>query len=115
LQIGTWIPFQGNLLLFPIMAICSIAIVVYFLRNREGFHPFKTLIAPILAAGTIIFAVYLMISNRATLLGTTTGVEKLTPFIALGVFLAGCVLGGIYYRWSRRRYDAVGKFLHEEA
>jgi uncharacterized membrane protein (DUF485 family) len=39
----------------------------------------------------------------------------LTPFIALGVFLAGCVLGGIYYRWSRRRYDAVGKFLHEEA
>jgi amino acid transporter len=114
-QIGTWIPFQGNLLLFPIMALCSFAIVAYFLRERDGFHWFKTLVAPILAAATIIFAVYLMIKNRAVLMGTTTGVEVYTPFIALGVFVAGCLLGLIYYRWSRRRYDAVGKFLHEEA
>jgi amino acid transporter len=72
-QIGTWLPFQGNLLLFPIMALCSIAILVYFLRqaNRDGFHPIKTLIAPILAAASIAFAVYLMISNRATLTGQT--------------------------------------------
>ena len=114
-QIGTWIPFQGNLLLFPIMALCSVAIMFYFLKTRDGFHWFKTLVAPILAAATIIFAVYLMISNRAYLMGTTTGVEFYTPFIALGVFVAGCLLGVIYYRWSRRRYDAVGKFLHEEA
>jgi amino acid transporter len=116
LQIGTWIPFQGNLLLFPIMALCSVAIMVYFLRERgEGFNWFKTVLCPILAAATIIFAVYLMISNRATLLGTTTGIEAITPWIALGIFVAGCVLGLIYYRWSRPRYDAVGKFLHEEA
>jgi amino acid transporter len=115
IQIGTWIPFQGNLLLFPIMALCSVAIMVYFLRDRDGFHPIKTLVCPILAAATIIFAVYLMISNRAQLLFTTTGIEPITPFIALGVFVAGCVLGLIYYRWSRQRYEAVGKFLHEEA
>ena len=114
-QIGTWLPFQGNLMLFPIMALCSVAIMVYFLRTRDGFHPFKTLIAPILAAGTIVFAVYLMISNRGALMGTTTGVEFYTPFIALGVFVGGCLLGVVYHRWSRRRYDAVGKFLHEEA
>jgi amino acid transporter len=114
-QIGTWLPFQGNLLLFPIMALCSIAIMVYFVRTREGFHPFKTLIAPILAAATIVFAVYLMVQNRAVLMGTTTGVEFITPFIALGVFVAGCLLAVAYRRWSRRRYDAVGKFLHEEA
>ncbi|MBV9166428.1 MAG: APC family permease [Solirubrobacterales bacterium] len=114
-QIGTWLPFQGNLMLFPIMALCSVAILVYFLRTRDGFHPFKTLIAPILAAGTIVFAVYLMISNRGALMGTTTGVEFYTPFIALGVFVGGCLLGVVYHRWSRRRYEAVGKFLHEEA
>lgn len=114
-QIGTWLPFQGNLMLFPIMALCSVAIMVYFMRSRDGFHPFKTLIAPILAAGTIVFAVYLMISNRATLMGTTTGVEYYTPFIALGVFVGGCLLAVAYHRWSRRRYEAVGKFLHEEA
>ncbi len=114
-QIGTWLPFQGNLLLLPIMALCSVAIMVYFVRTRDGFHPFKTLIAPILAAATLIFAVYLMVANRAVLMGTTTGVEAITPFIALGIFVAGCLLAVGYRRWSRQRYDAVGKFLHEEA
>ena len=117
-QIGTWLPFQGNMLLFPIMALCSIAIMFYFLRqaNRDGFHPIKTLIAPILAAASIIFAVYLMISNRAALTtGTNTGWTFASPFIALGVFIAGLLLGIGYKRWSKRRYEAVGKFVHEEA
>jgi amino acid transporter len=117
-QVGTWWPFQGNELLFSIMALCSVAILVYFLRpqNRDGFHWFRTLLAPILAAGSIGFAIYLMVSNRSTLLGTpNTGFTFLTPFIALGIFLAGCVLGLIYQRYSKSRYEAVGKFVHEEA
>jgi amino acid transporter len=118
LQIGTWMPFQGNLLLFPIMALCDVAILVYFLRevNRDGFHWFKTLVAPILGAGSIIFAVYLMVSNRKALTtGTLTGWTYWSPFIALFIFLGGCLLGLVYYRWSKPRYDAVGKFVHEEA
>jgi amino acid transporter len=114
-QIGTWLPYQGNMDLFPIMAICSIAIMIYFVRTRDGFHWFKTLVAPILAAATILFAVYLMIKNRATLFGTTTGWYGPSPWIALGVVVGGCLLGAVYYQWSRHRYDAVGKFLHEEA
>jgi hypothetical protein len=116
-QIGTWLPFQGNLLLFPIMALCSIAILVYFLKDgRDGFHPFKTFIAPILGAASIGFAVYLMISNRAALTtGSNTGWVFASPFIALGVFLFGVLLGLVYKRWSRARYEAVGKFVHEEA
>jgi amino acid transporter len=117
-QVGTWMPFQGNLLLFPIMALCDIAILVYFLKpeNRDGFHWFKTLVAPILGAGSITFAVYLMINNRAQLTtGTLTGWAFQVPFYALGIFVAGLVLGVIYYFWSRDRYEAVGKFVHEEA
>jgi len=90
-QVGTWWPFQGNLMLFAIMALCSVAIVFYFLRpeNRDGFHWFKTGVAPALGAATIIFAMYLMISNRGALLGTpNTGFTFLTPFIALLVFIA---------------------------
>jgi amino acid transporter len=118
LQIGTWIPFQGNLLLFPIMALCSIAILVYFVSDaaRDGFHWFKTLVAPILAAASILFAVYLMISNRAQLTtGTLTGWTYWCPYIALGIFVAGCLLGVVYYLWSKPRYEAVGNFVHEEA
>ena len=111
-------PFQGNLLLFPIMALCDVAILVYFLRalNRDGFHWFKTLVAPILGAGSISFAVYLMLQNRGALTtGSRTGWAFAVPFYALGIFLGGCVLGIIYYVWSRKRYDAVGRFVHEEA
>jgi amino acid transporter len=118
LQVGTWMPFQGNLILFPIMALCDVAILVYFLRaaNRDGFHWFKTLVAPILGAGSIIFAVYLMISNRAALTtGTLTGWTYWSPYIALFIFLGGCLLGVVYYIWSKHRYEAVGKFVHEEA
>ena len=116
-QIGTWLPFQGNLLLLPIMVLCSLAIITYFLRDgRDGFHPFKTLIAPLLGAVAIAGAVYLMISNRATLTtGTLTGWAYWSPFIALGIFVLGCLLGVIYSQWSKERYAAVGEFLHEEA
>jgi amino acid transporter len=117
-QVGTWWPFQGNELLFSIMALCSVAILVYFLRpeNRDGFHWFRTLVCPILGAGSIAFAIYLMIKNRTTLLGTpNTGFTFVTPFIALAIFLAGCVLALIYQRYSKSRYEAVGKFVHDEA
>ncbi len=100
------------------MALCSVAIMVYFLKpeNRDGFHWFRTLVCPILAAGSIAFAIYLMISNRAALTtGTLTGWAYWSPFIALFVFVAGCMLGLVYRRWSKQRYEAVGKFVHEEA
>ena len=99
------------------MVLCSLAIITYFLRDgRDGFHPFKTLIAPLLGAMAIAGAVYLMISNRATLTtGTLTGWAYWSPFIALGIFVLGCLLGIIYSQWSKERYAAVGEFLHEEA
>ncbi|HEY7197023.1 MAG TPA: APC family permease [Gaiellaceae bacterium] len=118
LQIGTWLPFQGNMLLFPIMALCSLAILVYFLRpeNRDGFHWFKTLLAPIMGAGSLCFAVFLMLQNRGALTtGSNTGWAFAVPFYAAGIFLGGCAIGILYYFFSKRRYDAVGKFVHEEA
>jgi uncharacterized membrane protein (DUF485 family) len=118
LEIGTWLPFQGNTLLFPIMALVDLAIIVYFLRpeNRDGFHWFKTFVAPIIGAGSIAFAIYLMQKNRAFLTtGVYEGWTKAVPWYALGVFLGGCVIGVIYKYRSRERYDAIGKFVHEEA
>jgi amino acid transporter len=117
-QIGTWLPFQGNMLLLPLMALVSLAIIVYFIKSdREGFHWFKTFVAPIAGAGTIAFAVYLMVKNRVGITGTGEyeGWIKAVPYYALGIFLGGCALAIVYRIWSRRRYDAVGKFVHEEA
>ena len=34
-QIGTWLPFQGNMLLFPLMALVSVAIIIFFLPETR--------------------------------------------------------------------------------
>jgi len=116
LEVGTWIPFQGNALLFPVMALVCLAIMVYFIRAQDGFHWFKTGVAPILGAGGISFGIYLMMKNRALLTGGTyTGWVKAVPYYSLGIFLGGILLAVIYKYRSKERYEAIGKFVHEEA
>jgi amino acid transporter len=117
LQLGTWMPFQGNALLFPLMALVCLAILVYFLREgRDGFHWWKTFLAPLLGAAAISFAFYLMMKNRAGItFGAYEGWVKYVPIISLGIFLGGCALALIFRARSKERYEAVGKFIHEEA
>ena len=71
---GRGCPSRATCCCFPIMALCDMAILVYFLKaeNRDGFHWFKTLVAPIIGAGSLAFAVFLMLQNRGAL---TTGRE----------------------------------------
>ena len=116
-EIGTWMPFQGNMLLFPIMALVCLAIMVYFIRDaRDAFHWFKTGLAPLIGFCSITFAIYLMLKNRGYLTtGSNTGWTFAVPFYALGIFLGGCAIALIYQRWSKHRYEAIGKFVHEEA
>jgi amino acid transporter len=116
-QLGTWMPFQGNSLLFPLMAVVGLAIMVYFIREaRDGFHWWKTFVAPILGAGAISFAFYLMMKNRAGItFGAYEGWIKWDPIIALLIVLGGCLLAIVYRVRSKERYEAVGKFIHEEA
>ena len=72
--------------------------------------------APIIGAGGIAFAYYLMQKNRAFLTtGEYSGWTKAVPYYALGIFLGGCVLAVIYKYWAKERYEAIGKFVHEEA
>jgi amino acid transporter len=116
--VATWLPFQGNMILFPIMAIVCLAIMWYFIRHdRDGFHWFKTGVAPIIGAGSMSFAVYLMLKNRVGITFSTDygGWIEAVPFYSLGIFLIGVFMAIGYKYWSKERYDAVGKFVHEEA
>jgi amino acid transporter len=116
--VATWLPFQGNMILFPIMAIVCLAIMWYFWRHaRDGFHWFKTGVAPIIGAGSLAFSIYLMIKNRVGITFSTNygGWIEAVPYYSVGIFLIGVVLA-LIYRWrSKERYEAVGKFVHEEA
>ena len=116
LMLGTWVPMMGNMGILSIMALVSVAIIKYFATTaKDGQHWFMTVLAPILAAGAMIVATFLLIKYRTTLAG---GVE--TFFVKwmwvppLAVFVLGVVLAQIYKTRDRARYDGIGRYLHED-
>ncbi|MEA2268318.1 MAG: hypothetical protein QOC64_928 [Solirubrobacteraceae bacterium] len=116
LKLGTWSPLLGVLGILAIQALVSFAIIKFFLQQaRDGFHWFKTLVAPVIGGLAQIAACYLLIKNRSLLSGAGDALfVKAIPWIVLIIFLAGIGLA-LYYRSAQReRYDAIGRFVHED-
>src|SRR3954453_18429491 len=92
LKPGTWTPLLGVLGILAVQGLCSIAIIRFFLTDaRDGFHWFKTLVAPLIGFLAMAGACYLLISNRAALSGAGDALYiKLIPWVVLVVFLIGC-------------------------
>jgi amino acid transporter len=116
LKLGTWGPLLGVMGLLAIQALVCFAIIRYFLTTgRDHFHPFKTFVAPLIGAAGMIGAIYLLLANRATLSGAGSAfyVEAIPWVIAL-VFLLGVLLAVTYRTRDRPRYEAIGRFVHED-
>jgi amino acid transporter len=116
LKLGTWSPLLGVLGILAIQALVSFAIVKYFLTTaRDGFHWFKTLVAPLIGGVAQVGACILLIRNRFLLSGAGDALYiKLIPWVVLAIFLAGMGLA-LYYRARRQpRYRAIGRFVHED-
>jgi hypothetical protein len=115
LKQATWSPLLGVLGILFVQGVCSVAVIRYFLTEaRDGFHPWKTLLAPILGACAMAGACYLLISNRAALSGAGDALfVKAIPWTALVMFLIG-IVAAVYLRAKDTdRYNAIGKFAHE--
>lgn len=115
LKLGTWTPLLGVLGILAVQAIVSVAIIRYFLtRARDGFHWWRTLVAPVIGGLAQAGACYLLISNRGTLAGAEdVFFVKAIPWVVLIVFLAGCGLA-VWMRTSARdRFDRIGTLEHE--
>jgi amino acid transporter len=117
LKLATWTPIVGVLGLLLVQALTSFAIVRYFrVVAPEHGHVVKTLIAPLLGGGLMLFSAWLLFHNRAALSGAAGA-----TFIKYGFWLiiAAFVLGVAAATWFRARdaprYAAVGRFVHEEA
>src|SRR5215218_8253841 len=93
LKLGTWSPLLGVLGILFVQGICSVAVIRFFLTEaRDGFHAWKTLIAPMLGTLAMAGACYLLISNRASLSGAgDTPFIKYLPWVALAMFAIGIV------------------------
>jgi hypothetical protein len=117
LKLATWTPIVGVFGLLLVQALTSFAIVRYFrVVAPEHGHPLKTLIAPLLGGGLMVFSAWLLFHNRGALSGASGA-----TFIRYGFWLIPLtfVLGIGTALWSRARdaprYAAVGRFVHEEA
>jgi hypothetical protein len=102
--------------ILAVQGLCCIAIVRFFLTDaRDGFHPVKTLIAPVIGFVAMAGACYLLIANRAALSGAGDALYiKLVPWVVLAVFLIGCA-GALWMRHrARDRYQSIGRFVREE-
>jgi amino acid transporter len=116
-KLATWSPLLGVLGILGVQALVSFAIVRYFWTvDRANFHPWRTLVAPLLGGGLMVFSAFLLLKNRDALAGASgvTFIEVI-PWVMLAIFLLG-IGAALWFRVrDAARYEAVGRFVHEEA
>jgi amino acid transporter len=117
LKLGTWTPLLGVLGILAVQAIASLAIIRYFLTQaRDGFHWWKTLVAPILGGLSQIGACYLLIHNRGALAGAgDVFFVKAIPWMVLVVFCIGAAIAVWMKTSARDRFAHIGSFEHDDA
>ncbi|MEA2156327.1 MAG: hypothetical protein QOE11_2467 [Solirubrobacteraceae bacterium] len=110
LKLGTWTPLLGVLGILGVQALVSVAIIRYFLTQaKDGFHWWKTLVAPIIGGLAQVGACYLLIANRGALAGAgDVFFVKAIPWVVLIVFLGGAGLALWLKFNARERYARIG-------
>jgi amino acid transporter len=116
LKLGTWTPLLGVLGILAVQGLCSLAIIRFFLTEaRDGFHWFKTLVAPIVGFLAMAGACYLLIDNRAGLSGAGDAMYiKLVPWVVLVVFVIGMAIALYLRANSTEKYNNIGRFTRDE-
>jgi amino acid transporter len=115
LKMGTFMPLLGVLGILFVQALASVAIVRYFLTTaRDGFHWWRTLMAPIIGAIAMVIACYLLIANRGALSGAghVFFIEAI-PWLVLGTFLVGIAIGLYYRAVDVARHSSIGRVVFE--
>jgi amino acid transporter len=117
LKLGTWTPLLGVLGILAVQAVVSFAIVRYFLTTaRDGFHWWRTLVAPIIGGFAQIGACYLLIDNRGALSGAKdVFFIKQLPWFVLVTFLGGIAYALYLKGRANDRYAEIGSFEHDDA
>jgi amino acid transporter len=113
LQVYGLMAVMGVVSILAIQAIVSVAIFNYFrTHHKEDHHWWTTITAPILAAITQAYVLYLAIKNL-TFLGSGYGYAKWLCWADLLIFLGG--LGYAYYLKSQNRakYETIGRMINQ--
>jgi amino acid transporter len=115
LKLGTYVPLMGVLGILLVQALCSAAIVRYFLTEaRDGFHWWRTLAAPVIGGLAMIGASYLLIANRGALSGAGGAFFiQVIPWAVAAVFLIGVGIGLYYRAVDTVRHQSIGRVVFD--
>ena len=117
LKLGTFAPLIFVFGILFIQALCSFAIIWYFwTKARDGWHWWKTGLAPLLGGLGQIPIMYLVNHNSAFLGGGTPPILKyLVEIIARRSSSSGWASLSTSSARDPARYAAIGRYLHEDA
>jgi amino acid transporter len=108
----------GTLIILLVQALCSFAVIAYFIRNRHlSRNWFTTFVAPLLGGIGMLYIIFLLISNFSVAGGAIANLLmfKLLPWLVLVVFVVG-ILTALYLRARRpQKYAILGRIIFEEA
>ncbi|MGP6174239.1 APC family permease [Corynebacterium sp. A21] len=100
----TWFSTAAAFGLVFLMAVTSIAVLVWFRKNHHGFSVFTRIIAPSLAAVSLVGVAVLILFNFDLMIGEES--PRAMVFIMPGIIIGSGVLGAL---WSLRfdRYTDI--------
>jgi amino acid transporter len=113
LQVYGLMAVMGVVSILAIQALVSVAIFNYFRNHyKEEHHWWTTILAPVLAAISQVYVLYLAIKNLK-FLGSGYSYAKWLCLLDLAIFLGG--LGYAFYMKSRNRakYETVGRMINQ--
>ncbi len=115
LKLGTYGPVLFVYGILGVQALCSFGVIWYFWsKARDGWHWWKTGLAPLIGGLAQIPVMYLVVHNSGTLGGNVWMMNNIF-WIMLAVFASGMVLALVYRATDAKRYASIGRYLHEEA
>ena len=103
-----WLGTTGGFGILILLALTSIAVVVYFARNAAAENVWRRAVAPGLAAIALLVMVYLVANNFSLLLGYTS--PSIAGKILPSIFAVAAIIGvgwALYLRTDRPDTYAV--------
>jgi len=109
-QLFFYLGTTGGFGVLVLAAATSIAVIVFFARDRRGESVWSAVIAPVLSAAALVAMVWLVVDNYATLLGVAPGSALAWMFPAVfAVAAAAGIAWALIMKATRpRAYAAIG-------
>ncbi|WGW13202.1 APC family permease [Saxibacter everestensis] len=109
LGFGLWSYSSGVIGIVFAQAVTAVAVTAYFMRDRQGYGPFRVLIAPALGAIGLTIGVILIVTNFDVITGMTGAVNWVMIVPTPLLFVVGIVIGFVMKRRNPDHYARLAE------